>query len=252
MKKQWILLVILMLSLVFGSAFARSRRGRRALRPAQPPAPKNCLAEIGVTEGQKEALDALRDATIAALKEAKGKQAARTIIEEFREAIKDILTEEQLAALRECMRPEKPLTCWDQIELDQDQIDAIDAIREAALEAIKAAESPKRARDIIEQMHQAVEGVLTDAQLAALRDCLRPDKPVNCMEQIGLTQEQLQAMEQIRLTAMEAVRNAVQDRDRVRQILNQMHDDMMSVLTDEQLEALEECRNTQRHRQGQK
>jgi len=253
MKKRTMLLVLLALTLGIGSAFAGARRSRTRRRAPNPPAPKNCLAEIGLTEEQQVALAALRQETIEALKEAKGKQQARLIIQEFRQEVKDILTEEQLAALQECMRPEKPLTCWDQIELDPGQIEAIDAIRAAAMEAIKAAEGPRRARDIIEQMHQAVEDVLTEEQLAALRDCLRPEKPVNCMEQIGLTPEQTQAMEQIRLTAMDAVRNAVQDRDRVRQILNQMHDDMMSVLTDEQLQALEQCRNTQRHGgQGQK
>jgi uncharacterized protein YpuA (DUF1002 family) len=247
MKKHWILLIILTLSLVLGSAFARNRLGRRALRPPQrPPSAKECFEEAGVTQEQIEAMNIIRQEAIEALRAATP-QEAREIIEQMRQDIKDVLTPEQLEAIAECLRPERPVTCMDEIGLTQDQIEAIDAIRQQALEALKEAETPQQARDIIEQMHQAIEDQLTEEQLAALRECLRPDKPVNCMDQIGLTEEQIAAMDTIRQEAMEAVKEAEGPRE-VRQILDQMYEDLMAVLTDDQLAALQDCRDAQRHR----
>lgn len=247
MKKHWILLVVLSLGLVLGSAFARSRRVRRPLPPPRPLSVRNCMDEIGLTQDQIDAMEAIRQAAVEALKEVETRQEARDIIQQMRLDIQAVLTEEQLAALAECRQPKRFVTCMDTIGLTQDQIEAIDAIRQAAMEALKEAESPQEARDIIEQMHQAVEDVLTEEQLEALRECLRPERPVNCMDQIGLTQEQIDAMDAIRELAMEAVQEA-QGRQEVREILDQMHEDMMAVLTDEQLAALQECRDAHRPR----
>ena len=83
--------------------------------------------------------------------------------------------------------------------------------------------------------------------IAALRDCLRPDRPVNCMDQIGLTEEQIAEIDAIRQAAMDAVQQA-ETREEVRAILDQMREDMMDVLTDEQIAALEECRDAQSNR----
>lgn len=254
MKKHWILLAILTLGLLFGTAFAgnsenrnRNRQGRRTYRPLPPPSIAVCFEEAGVTQDQIDAMDEIRQLAVEALKEAETREEARDIIEQMREDMKSILTEEQLAAIAECRRPQMPLTCMDQLDLTQDQIEAIDAIREAAMEALKEAETPQEARDIIEQMHQDIESVLTEEQLAALKECLRPKKLINCMDKIDLTPEQIALIDAIREIAMEDVKEA-ESREEVRQILDQMYQDIMDVLTDEQLEALQGCRDAQRLR----
>jgi Spy/CpxP family protein refolding chaperone len=247
MRKHWIVLVVLTLGLVLGSAFAGSRRVRRPLPPPRPPSVRSCMSEIGLTQDQIDAMEAIRQAAVEALKGVETRQEAREIIEQMRLDIQAVLTEEQLAALAECRQPKRPVTCMDKIGLAQDQIEAIDAIRQAAMEELREAQSPQEARDIIEQMHQAIEDVLTEEQLAALRECLRPIRPVNCMDQIGLTPEQIDAIDAIRQIAMQAVQEA-QSRQEVREILDQMYEDMMAVLTDEQLAALQECRDAQRFR----
>ncbi|UCG48680.1 MAG: hypothetical protein JSU94_02675 [Phycisphaerales bacterium] len=247
MKKHRILLVVLTSALILVPAFARSRYRRRPSPPPQPSPVRTCFEEVGITQEQIELMDAIRRAAVELLKQAQSRQEARDIIEQMREDIRAVLTPEQLEALKECLRPDKPVTCMDQIGLTAEQIEAIDAIRKAALEALKEAESPKQARDIIEQMHQAIEDVLTDEQLEALRQCLRPERPVNCMDQIGLTPEQVEAIDAIRQAALEALKDARGPRE-VRAILDQMYEDMMAVLTDEQLEALQECRDAQRNR----
>ena len=205
------------------------------------------MSEIGLTQDQIDAMEAIRQAAVEALKEVETRQEARDIIKQMRLDIQAVLTQEQLAALAECRQPKRPVTCMDEIGLTQDQIEAIDAIRQAAMEELREAQSPQEARDIIEQMHQAIEDVLTEEQLVALRECLRPNRPVNCMDQIGLTQEQIDAMDAVRKLAMEAVQEA-QSRQEIREILDQMYEDMMAVLTDEQLAVLQECRDAQRFR----
>lgn len=245
MKKQWILLSILTVGLVLGPADARIRRNRTRDQASQPSSATECMTQAGVTEEQLAAMEAIRQAAIAALKEAENPQKAREIIEEMREALKSVLTQEQLAAMATCMRPKEPLNCLSQLDLTQEQTEAIAAIREAAIAGIKEAESPEKARDIIEQMHQAIEDVLTPEQLEILRQCLRPDKPVNCMDQIGLTADQIAAIDALRDAAMETLKEA-ETREEVRAIMDQLYEDIMSVLTDEQLAALQECRDAQR------
>jgi len=69
------------------------------------------------------------------------------------------------------------------------------------------------------------------------------------MENIGLTEEQIAAMDALREAAIAALEEA-QGQDEVRAIMDQLYEDMMSLLTDEQLAALEECRDGQRRGQG--
>ena len=245
MKRHWILLVLLAVGLVLGTAFARNRRGRRPAKPPRGPSLIRCLREIELTPEQTAEIDAIRQAAMEALREAETPEEAREIIEQMQQAIEDVLTEDQLAALQQCLQPRTRLTCLDQIGLTPEQIAEIDAIRQAAIEALREVQSPQEAREIIEQMHQAIEDVLTDEQLAALRECLRPRQHVNCMEQIGLTEEQIAVIDAIREAAMQAISEA-ETREEVRQILNQMHDDIMAVLTAEQLAALQECRDANR------
>jgi len=253
MKKRWILLVVLAIGLVTLSAFARSdrTRGRRRARVPSRPRIAECFEQAGIGEDVLDAMEAMRLAAIEALKEAESCEERYEIIEQLREDLASLFTEEQLAAVKECMRQPKPATCMDQIDLSPEQIELIDTIRAAALEAIKGAKEPQEAREIIEQMHQAIEDVLTEEQLEALRECMHPGKPVNCMDQIGLTEEQIAQLDAIRDAAIEAVKLA-ENRDEVRVIMDQMREDMMAVLTPDQVEALEACRDANGHRGNNK
>ena len=255
MKKRWTLLLLLAVALIAASAIAetetrtrtRDRIGRRAARPATPPRITECFEQVGIPQETLDAMEALRLDAIEALKVAETREEKRAIIEQLRADVMALFTEEELAAIAECMRPTRPATCMDQIELTPEQIEAIDAIREAAMAAIKEAQGPQEVRDIVEQMHQEIEDVLTEDQLAALRACLRPDRPVNCMNQIGLDEDQIAEIDAIRQAAMEAVQQA-ETREEVRAIMNQMREDMMAVLTPDQITALEECRDAQSNR----
>lgn len=252
MKKRWILLV-LCIAVIAASAFAgtttRTRtRSRRAERPAAPPRMVECFEQIGIPVEVLDAIEVLRAEAIEALKDVENREEGREIIEQLRADILALFTEEQLTALKECMKPARPATCMEQLDLTPEQIEMIDAIRAAAMEAVKEATEPQEVRDIIEQMHQDVENVLTEEQLAALRACMRPDRPVNCLDQIGLDEDQIAQIDAIRDAAMEAVKET-EDREEVRAILDQMREDIMAVLTPEQVEALQECRDAQSHRQ---
>lgn len=253
MKKRWILLTVLCIAVVAASSLAattsrtRSRVGRRAMRPAAPPRIVDCFEQVGIGQEILDAMEVLRSDAIEELKEAQTRGEAREIIEQLREDIMALFTEEQLAALKDCLKPAKPATCMEQLDLLPEQIAMIDTIRDAAMDAIKEAQGPQEVRDIVEQMHQEIEDVLTEEQLAELRACLRPDKPVNCMDQIGLDEAQMEQIDAIRDTAMAAVQEA-EDREEVRAILDQMREDMMAVLTPEQAAALEECRDASSHR----
>ena len=255
MKKHWILLTILSLTLVLGAAFAnegqerQNRQERRSSRAQRRPSFYRCLMQLDLTDEQIAGIDLIRKETIESLKEAETPEEARSIIEGMHEAMKALLDEAQLAALEECLQPEKPVTCMDQIDLTQEQKDEIHAIRQEAIAAIKEADSPRKARDIIEQMHQLMEEVLTTEQLEALRECLRPKKRVNCMDQIDLTPVQIAAIDAARQAAMEALEEA-ETREEIREIMDLMHDDIMAVLDDGQIAALQECRDAQRKGPG--
>lgn len=251
MKKQ-ILLVILALSLAFGVAVARDRRGERPSEPPRSSNGSNCMDEIGLTQDQLDAIEAIRETAMEAIRAAESPTQARDIIAQLRLDLLAVLTEEQLAALEECRQQDRSRfrdgNCMDQLDLTEEQIAEMDAIRQAAMDAIREAECPVNASDIFEQMQQAIEEVLTAEQLAAYRECIRPRLRLNCLENIGLTEEQIAAMDALREAAIAALEDA-QGQEEVRAIMDQLYEDMMSLLTDEQLAALEECRDGQRRSQ---
>ncbi|MBN2270774.1 MAG: hypothetical protein JXN61_09185 [Sedimentisphaerales bacterium] len=253
MKKHKILLAVLALSLALGVAVARDRRGQRPSEPPRASNGANCIDQIGLTQDQLDAIEAIRQAAMQAIREAESPTQARDIIAQLRLDLLAVFTDEQLDALEECRQHNRNRyrngNCMDQLDLTEDQIAQMDAIRQAALEAIREAECPVNASDIFEQMQQAIEEVLTPEQLAAYRECIRPRLRLNCMENIGLTEEQIAAMQALREAAIAALEDA-QGQEEVRAILDQLYEDMMSLLTDEQLAALQECRDAQRHGQG--
>jgi len=247
MKKRCTLILMLAVALIATSVVAQNRNGKRTDRPERPLKKTNCYEQAGVTQETLDAMDAIRKLAVEQLKIAETREEGRVIIEQLRADIQTLFTEDQLAAIQECMRPEKPATCMDQIGLTAEQIEAIDGIRESAMAAIKEAEGPKEARDVIEQMHQAVEDVLTETQLADLRACQRPDKPADCINKIGLNENQIAEIDLIRKAAMEAAKLAT-TREEVRAIMDKMAEDTMAILTDEQVTALQECRDAKSDR----
>ena len=253
MKKHWILPAILVLSLALGLAVARDRRRERPSEPPRSSNGSNCMNEIGLTQEQLEAIEAIREAAMDAIREAESPTQARDIIAQLRLDLLAVFTEEQLDALEECRQQNRNRhrdgNCMDQLDLTEEQIAEMDAIRQAAMDAIREAECPVNASDIFEQMQQAIEEVLTEEQLAAYRECIRPRLRLNCMENIGLTEEQIAAMDALREVAIAALEEA-HGQEEVRAIMDQLYEDMMSLLTDEQLAALQECRDGQRHGRG--
>jgi Spy/CpxP family protein refolding chaperone len=252
MKKKF-LFIMLALCLLVTAASARDRRqGRPEPAPAPVPAPervttRDCLSQLDLSQEQIDAIIAIRQAAIEAFKAATTIEEARAIVEQMRIDIENVLTDDQLAALRECVRPDRPVTCMNQLDLTPDQIAAIDAIHDAAIAAVRQAQDPQEARAIIEQMHQDIEAVLTPEQLAALRECQRPRLRKNCLETIGLTQDQINLIEEIRAAALDLIAQA-ETREEIRAIMEQMQDDIMSILTEEQVTALQECRDQLRPR----
>lgn len=249
MKKRCTLILMLAVALIATSVVAQDRRGKRTVRPDRPPKKANCYEQAGVTQETLDTMNEMRKLAVEQLKIAETREEGRAIIEQLRADIQALFTDEQLAAIQECMRPEKPATCMDQIELTPEQIEAIDGIRESAMAAIKDAETIQQVRSIIEGMHQAVEDVLTETQLADLRACRQADKPVTCMDQIGLSDDQIAQIDLIRKAAMEAARLAA-TREEMRAIMDKMAEDTMAVLTPEQATALHECRDAKSDRPG--
>lgn len=246
MKKHWILL-LLVTCLVIGSTFARNRTDRTRTQVKRPPSPRRCLEKVELTERQKLAISSIRQNAMAALREVETREEAKAIIEQMHADTLAILTDEQFAIYKECMNPEKPATCMDKVGLTPEQIEEMDTIRHAARVALKEAQTAEEACAIIERMHQAIEDVLTEEQLAALRECLRPKEPVNCMDRIDLTDRQIAIMDEIRAASMELLETA-ETREEIRAVMDMMREDLMEVLNEEQVAALEKCRDAQRDR----
>lgn len=246
MKKHWILLV-LALTIAIGSASARTRDDRRGPRPQRPTSPRKCLKQVELTEAQIEAIAVIRHDAMAALREAASPDEARQIVAQMHADTLAVLDDDQLAIYNECMQPERPVTCMEQIDLTEEQLATMDGIRKAAKLALREAQTAEEACAIIERMHQAIEDVLTDEQLAQLRECLRPKEHINCMDRIDLTDEQIAEMDEIRAACMELM-ETTDTREGIRKVMDMMRQDLMEVLTGEQAAALQQCRDHQRDR----
>jgi len=133
------------------------------------------LACLDLTPEQVEFIQqTLADARAAAAAAEKPEE-KRQIMQDAHELILTVLTDEQLEQLQGLMgdgRPDRPrlqlpaqLDC---LELTEEQLAAIAAIREAARTAAEGADTPEARRAIMEQAHQAILDVLTEEQLALL------------------------------------------------------------------------------------
>lgn len=242
MKKRYTLILMLAIVLVSAYVIAQNKHGSRRFMPDKLPITTECYEQAGVTQETLNAIDELRQLAAEQLMAAESRREKRTITRQLRADIKALFTEEQIEAIKECMKPDKPATCMDHIQLTPEQIEAIDSIRAAAIAAIKEAESFWEVRDIIELMHQSVEDVLTEEQLEDLRECRLAARSVNCMDQINLTEDQIAQIDAIHKAAIEAAKLAT-TREEIRAIMDKMGEDIMAVLTPEQIEYLNECRD---------
>ena len=142
------------------------------------------------------------------------------------------------------------------LDLTEEQQAAIEEIRDNAREAAQAAETPEARREILQAAHEEILAVLTPEQLEQLEQLRAqmwqgrggPGGPRGNREfgawlcgALDLTEEQQAAIEEIRDNAREAAQAAETPEAR-REILQAAHEEILAVLTAEQLEKLEQLR----------
>jgi Spy/CpxP family protein refolding chaperone len=101
------------------------------------------------------------------------------------EAIKDVLTEQQIKELQECKKMSGPQgdrhhyrrgprRCLRELDLTDRQRNQIREIHQTAgQQAAGKAESGEESRDIMKKAHKAVRDILTESQLEELENCVR-------------------------------------------------------------------------------
>ena len=185
--------------------------------------------------------------------------------------IEAVLTPEQAEKLQQ-LRDDGAARGFAGLDLTDEQQTAIAEIRENARAEAQSAETREARRQIMQAAHEEVLSVLTDEQIKIL-DQRRaranwgrggpgrghigigprgpfagPDGPLAALD---LTEEQKTAIEAIREQAGTDAEAAETWQAR-RQIMQTAHEEVLSVLTDEQIEALEQsCPRTPRGRGGQ-
>lgn len=144
---------------------------------------RRILASLDLTEEQVTVIEGLLAEAQAALDEAETPEEKRAIIEQVIDAIKEVLTDEQLGKLERILarirqgQQQQPGDCLglmmrvlDALDLTEDQIAAIQAIREDAIAAIQEAETPEAKREIILAAKEAIMDVLTDEQIELMKE----------------------------------------------------------------------------------
>jgi len=149
------------------------------------------------------------------------------------------------------------------LDLTKEQKTSIEAIREKARTDAEAAETWQARREIMQAAHDEIMAVLTDEQVEELEQ-LRPGTPWGpgrpgrghpgigpkgpfggpddtppVFEVLDLTEEQKTAIDEIREQARTDA-EAAETREIRRDIMQAAHDEILAVLTDEQIEALEQ------------
>ncbi len=213
---------------------------------------------LELTEEQQAFIQETMEAARAAVQAAETAEEKQQIMEQAHDAILSVLTEEQLALLEQIRTmlqagerrtasgiPGIPGILAD-LDLTEDQIAFIQETLAAAREAAAAAETPEAKREIMQEAHELILTVLTDEQLeqlqSAMGDC-QPDRPVlglpPAFDELGLTEEQLAAIADIREAAKIAAEAADTPEAR-REIMEAAHQAILDVLTEEQLALLEQ------------
>jgi Spy/CpxP family protein refolding chaperone len=206
-------------------------------------APPMMLGMLDLTDEQKEAITAL-------VKESRAKLHAD---------IEAVLTSEQVEELQK-LRDDGAARAFAALDLTEEQQVAIAEIRENARVDAEAAKTREARRQIMQAAHEEVLSVLTDEQIEKLQKrrtrapwgrggpgrghvgigprgpYAGPDGPLTALD---LTEEQQVAIAEIRENARVDA-EAAETREARRQIMQAAHEEVLSVLTDEQIEKLEE------------
>lgn len=205
-------------------------------------APPMMLGVLDLTDEQKEVITAL-------VEESRKKLHAD---------IEAVLTPGQVEKL-EKLRDDGTARGFAALDLTEEQQTAIAEIRENARADAEAAETPEARCEIMQTAHEEVKSVLTDEQIDKLEQ-LRPRTPWGPgrgrvgigprgpyagpdgpLAALDLTDEQKTAIEAIREQARTDA-EAAETRQARQEIMQTAHEEVLSVLTDEQVEKLEQWR----------
>ena len=194
------------------------------------------------------------------------KESVKTLVEESRAKlhadIEAVLTTEQIGKLRQ-LRDDGATRGFAALDLTEEQQTAIAEIREQARADAEAAETPQARREIMQAAHDGIMAVLTDEQIEKLEQ-LRPETPWGpggpgrgyqgigprgpfggpdgtppVFEVLDLTEEQKTAIDEIREQARTDA-EAAETREVRREIMQTAHEEILALLTDEQVEKLEQ------------
>jgi|GEM_PF-3482148 len=173
--------------------------------------PDDLIDELGLTEEQKEAMEALREEIRARHEEIRAgfdedtpreeiREALKALHEEARTRMQEILSEEQYALLEqyrqekgrkfgrgpdgESLSPEERLEkrlqhMTEALQLTDDQVAAIRAIFESyqeEMEAAREARDREAGQELREQIRSEIEALLTDEQIASLEE-MKQNRP---------------------------------------------------------------------------
>jgi Spy/CpxP family protein refolding chaperone len=191
------------------------------------------------------------------------KETITNLVEESRAKlhadIEAVLMDEQVGKLQQ-LRDENENRPFAGLDLTEEQKTAIAEIREKARADAEAAETREAGLDIMQAAHDEILAVLTDEQIEKLEQLRAsrpygPGKPGRGYPAVGprgsyagpdgplaaldLTEEQEALIAEIRENAR-ADAEAAETREARREIIQAAHDEILSVLTDEQIEKLEQ------------
>jgi hypothetical protein len=168
----------------------------------------------------------------------KGKQLARKLSE--------VLNDEQMAKIRQTMgkarRAGRMRRFADDLDLTEAQKKILTDARAAAAEA----QNPQEKAKIMREAMQALRQSLTDEQKAQARRGQRRDVAARIAKALDLTDEQKAKAKEAHKAALQAARNAEENKRAVYR--ETMREKMKGILTDEQLEKLENLRQRRNRR----
>lgn len=222
-------------------------------------------AAIELTEEQEALINEIRELARVEAHAAETPQARREIMETARAAIMAVLTPEQIELLEQARttirenRIRRARSGYDRsygvlwtLELSDEQQALIKELIELGRTEAQAAETPEARREIMENTHEAVMSVLTPEQLEQLEQ-IRAEKQEGRGGLLGnqegtppifgaleLTEEQKIAIQAIYEAARELA--AAEDSIEARRLIMQeaQEEVMTTVLTDEQIEQIED------------
>ena len=196
------------------------------------------------------------------------KEVVAQLVEDSRkklhEDIEAVLTDEQLEKLQQ-LRDHEVKRPFEALDLTEEQKAAVEEIREKAKTDAEAAETREARQEIRQAAREEILSVLTEEQIAKLEQLREerprgrgrpgkgrigigprgpfggPDGPPPVFEELDLTEEQKAAIKEIHEQAKTDA-EAAETRQARREIMQAAHEEVLSVLTEEQIEKLEQLR----------